>query len=156
MIRCVECGCSRLDSQGVGCALCGGAPAVGWEQCYIDEATKAKLLAHAAELKGLGLTVEEPGEPLQKDAGLVVGAVGLVIQVVETIRPGTFRELVLKLRDFAILKDQILRLRLDEPETISEILEGGGTEDANLDPAPKKSVVERKHAKGLKQKRHKT
>jgi hypothetical protein len=51
MIRCVQCGCSRLDSQGVGCALCGGAPAVGWEQCYIDEATKAKLLAHAAELK---------------------------------------------------------------------------------------------------------
>jgi hypothetical protein len=106
----------------MGCALCGGAPAVRWEQCYIDEDTKAKLLTHADELKALGLTLEEPGEPLQKDAGLVVGAVGLVIQVVETVRPGTFRELVLKLRDLAIPKEQILRLRLDEPENISKVL----------------------------------
>ena len=34
-----------------------------------DESTKAKLLANAEELKALGLTLEEPGEPLQKDGG---------------------------------------------------------------------------------------
>ena len=50
----------------MGCALCGGAPAVRWEQCYIDEDTKAKLLAHADELNALGLTLEEPGESLRK------------------------------------------------------------------------------------------
>jgi hypothetical protein len=120
-MRCLQCGCSRLDTRGMGCALCGGAPAVRWEQCYIDEGTKNKLLAHADELKVFGLTLEEPGEPLRKDAGLVVGAIGLVIQVVETVRPGTFRELVLKLRDLAIPKEQILRLRLDEPENISKV-----------------------------------
>ena len=127
----------------MGCALCGGAPAVGWEQCYIDEATKANLLAHADELQALGLTLEEPEKPLKKDVGLVVGSVGLVIQVVETIRPGTFRELVLKLRDLAIPKEQILRLRLDEPENISKILDEPPVKDAK---GKSKSAVRKKHS----------
>jgi len=140
-----------LDKQGMGCALCGGAAAVRWEQCYIDEGTKAKLLAHADELKALGLTLEEPGGPLKKDAGLVVGAVGLVIQVVETIRPGTFRELVLKLRDLAIPKEQILRLRLDEPENISKVLDEPPEKDGKGKP---KLAVRKKHgAKGKPSKR---
>jgi hypothetical protein len=59
MIRCIECGCSRLDAEGYKCALCGGAPGVRGEQCYINEDTKAKLLAHAEDLKDFGLAVEE-------------------------------------------------------------------------------------------------
>ena len=127
----------------MGCVLCGGAPAVGWEQCYIDEATKAKLLSHADELKALGLTLEEPGQLIKKDAGLVVGIVGLVIQVVETIRPGTFRELVLKLRNLAIPKAQILRLRLDEPENISKLLDEPQKKNGKRNP---KLAIRKKHA----------
>jgi hypothetical protein len=148
MIRCVKCGSSHFDAQGVGCVRCGGSPASRSEQCYIDEGTKAKLLAHADELKAQGLTLEEPEQPLKKDAGLVVGTVGLVIQVVETLRPGTFRDLVLKLQDLAIPKEQILRLRMDEPENISKVL------SEPPDKAKPKSAARKKHgAKGKPSKR---
>ena len=120
MLRCAICGCSRLDSNGVGCARCGGAPAVSWEQVHIDDETKAKLLAHADELKGFGVTLEKQ-QLLQKDAGTAMSAIGLALTVVESIHPGTLRSLVLFLRDLAIPEEQILRLRLDEPEKISKI-----------------------------------
>jgi hypothetical protein len=80
MIRCIECGCSRLDAEGYKCALCGGAPGVRGEQCYISDDTKAKLLAHAEYLKDFGLTVEEH-EALSKDAKTTIAAIGLVIQI---------------------------------------------------------------------------
>ena len=48
-------------------------------------------------------------------------AIGLALTVVESIHPGTLRSLVLFLRDLAIPEEQILRLRLDEPEKISKI-----------------------------------
>ena len=76
----------------------------------------------------------------------------MVIQVVETIRPGTFRELVLKLRDLAIPKEQILRLRLDEPENISKLLDESPEKDGKGKP---KSAVRKKHgAKGKPSKKH--
>jgi hypothetical protein len=120
MLRCAVCGCSRLDSHGVACARCGGAPAVSWEQVHIDDETKAKLLAHADELKSFGVTLEKQ-QLLQKDAGTTMTAIGLALTVVESIHPGTLRSLVLFLRDLAIPEEQILRLRLDEPEKISKI-----------------------------------
>jgi hypothetical protein len=122
MTRCVICGCSRYDPDGLGCALCGGAHGPRWEQVHIDDGTKAKLLAHADELKGFGVTLEQQ-QLLQKDAGLTMSAIGLGLGVVESIHPGTLRSLILFLRDLAIPQEQILRLRLDEPETISEILQ---------------------------------
>jgi len=39
------------------------------------------------------------------------------LRTVEAIRPGTLRDLVLFLREF-LPEDEILRLRLDEPELI--------------------------------------
>ncbi len=146
MMRCAICGCSRLDAQGLGCALCGAAPAVRWEQVHVNEETKAKLLAHAEELKKFGITLEQH-ELLQKDAGTKMTAIGLVLAVVDSLRSGVLHDLVLRLHDLAIPKEQILRLRLDEPETISEILEKGESQDAKLKPAPKKAVPKRKPAK---------
>src|SRR5712692_10921622 len=35
MIRCVVCRCSRLDSEGYKCALCGGAPGLRTEPCHV-------------------------------------------------------------------------------------------------------------------------
>lgn len=110
-----------MDSQGMGCARCGGPAAVPWEQLHCDEITKIKLLAHADELKALGVTLEEQ-QPLKKDAGLTVAGIALGLQIVESLSPGALRSLVLFLRDMAIPEEQILRLRLDEPENISEVL----------------------------------
>jgi hypothetical protein len=145
MMRCAICGCSRLDARGLGCALCGAAPAVRWEQVHVNEETKAKLLAHAEELKKFGITLEQH-ELLQKDAGTKMTAIGLVLAVVDSLRSGVLHDLVLKLHDLAIPKEQIQRLRLDEPETISEILERGGSENAKLNPAPSKPVARQKPA----------
>ncbi len=119
----------------MGCARCGGSPAVPWEQRYVNEDTKSKLLAHADELKTFGVTLEEPPQALKKDASLIVGTVGLVLQVVESIHPGTLRDLFLYLRDLAIPEEEILRLRLDEPEKVLDVLH----EQAPNDKAKKKS-----------------
>ncbi len=123
MIRCVKCGCSRLDSNGVKCALCGGPPGPRTERCYIAEDTKAKLLARAEELESLGVTLEE-SEILGKDAGTTLGAIGLVLQVAESLSPGILRRLIVYLRDIAISEQEILRLRLDEPEQVSKYYRG--------------------------------
>src|SRR5208282_3015438 len=90
-----------------------------------DEETKAKLLTHADELKGFGVTLEQQ-QLLQKDAGMTMSAIGLGLTVVESIHPGTLRSLILFLRDLAIPQEQILRLRLDEPENISKVLSDAG------------------------------
>jgi hypothetical protein len=121
MIRCVMCGSSRLDAEGVKCARCGGAPAVPWEQCHIDEETQAKLLAHAEDLKKFGVKVEQQ-QTVRKDAATVMAAVALGLQVVESFHPHVLRDLVLYLRDLAIPEEQIIRLRLEEPEKISQVL----------------------------------
>ncbi len=93
MTRCVLCGCSRLDSQGYKCARCGGSPGVRTEQCYINEDTKTKLLAHAEELKALGVILEE-----QQILGKAIGtaeAIGLALAVAESLHPGALRALIL-------------------------------------------------------------
>ncbi len=121
MVRCVTCGCSRFDSQGFACARCGGPHGPRWEQVHVNEETKAKLQAHADELKEFGITLEEQ-QLVQKDAGTTMGAIGLALAVVESVHPHALRDLILFLRDIAIPEEQILRLRLDEPEKISQIL----------------------------------
>jgi len=108
------------DDQGFGCALCGGSPSVRWEQCYINDDTKTNLLAHADELSTFGVTLQE-----QKSATKSVDkmeAIGLVLSIAESLHPGALRDLVLFLRDLLVPKEEILRLRLDEPEEISKIL----------------------------------
>ncbi len=70
------------------------------------------------ELKAFGVTLKEY-EPLQKDAGATLGVLGLALAVADSLDSGVLRKLVKYLRDLGISSDEILRLRLDEPEQIS-------------------------------------
>jgi hypothetical protein len=133
MIRCLECGCSRLDREGYKCDRCGGAPGLRSERCYISESTKATLLAHAEELKNFGVTLEEH-EIIEKSADTILGALGLGLAVADSLRHGTLKGLALFLRDKAIPEDEILRLRLDEPELILKYCR---MDKANDEVAPK-------------------
>jgi hypothetical protein len=156
MVRCAVCGCSRLDSQGVGCALCGGAPALRTERCYITEDTKAKLLASAEELKAFGVTIEEP-RSLQKGFHVDPLAVaGLVLQVADSLNSGVLRELVIFLRK-VISGEQILRLRFGEPEDVADALAAPSKAVAKAAPkterSPKKAVKKMKTIKKASKKK---
>lgn len=105
-----------MDSEGYKCALCGGSPGLRTERCYITDDTKEKLFAHAKELKEFGVTLEEY-ESLAKHVGALEGF-GIALAVAESFHPGTLRDLVRFLHDKAISENEILRLRLDEPEQI--------------------------------------
>lgn len=124
MFRCLVCGCSKFDSKGLNCALCGHALGLRCEQCYVTEGTKAKLLANSESLGTFGVTLEEH-RMLRKSVG-GLEAIGLVLAVADSLDSGVLRKLVLFLWGIAIPKEEILRLRLDEPEQISEILDSGG------------------------------
>jgi hypothetical protein len=89
------------------------------ERCYITEETQKKLLDNAEELSPFGLSLEQV-RPLQKDAGTTIAVIGLVVAVADSLRSdtGSLRRLVIFLRDLAIPEQEILRLRLDEPEQI--------------------------------------
>jgi hypothetical protein len=79
-------------------------------------------LAHAGDLKRFGISLEEQ-KLLQKSVdGVSVVALGLA--VAESLNGGILRKLILYLRDIAISESEILRLRLDEPENVSEVLKG--------------------------------
>jgi len=104
----------------MGCILCGGSPSVRSEQVHVTDETKIKLLAHADELKTYGVTVEEQ-TTFRKVFG-ALEAFGVGLAVADSLDHGVLRKLVLYLRDLAIPKDEILRLRLDEPEEISKLL----------------------------------
>jgi hypothetical protein len=67
-------------------------------------------------LKQFGVTLEEH-ETLGKSIDYVK-TVGLALAIANSLRPGILRDLVLFLRDKAIPDEEILRLRLDEPEQI--------------------------------------
>ena len=132
MYRCLKCGCSRTDARGfLSCVLCGAACGDRTEQCYVTDDTKAILLAHAEELKDFGLTLEQH-RLLAKDAKTTIAAIGLVIQIAHELRPGgMLRDLILYLHELAITRDEILRLRLTEPE-VSSILRLGPLRYSNL------------------------
>lgn len=119
-MRCIACGCSELDPEGYKCAQCGGAPGVRAEHCYVSEDTKAKLLAHTEELKKFGVIVEQQ-ELIGKSVDYV-GGIALALQVVDSLKSGVLRQLVGYLRDLVIPQEEILRLRLAEPEEISNLL----------------------------------
>jgi len=123
-MRCIACGCSRLDPKGYKCAECGGAPGPRHEQCYVSEETKATLRAHVEELRRYGVALEEY-EPLGKSADYK-GTIALALQIAESLRPGILRKLVGFLWELAIPHEEILRLRLDEPQNISRITSGIG------------------------------
>jgi hypothetical protein len=54
-----------------------------------------------------------------------MAAIGLVIQIAPQLQPGgVLRKLILYLHELAISRDEILRLRLTEPEEVDKILNG--------------------------------
>jgi hypothetical protein len=65
-MRCLACGCSRLDPAGYKCAECGGAPGPRHEQCYVSEETKTTLLAHAKELRRYGNRLRHSLRPIRR------------------------------------------------------------------------------------------
>jgi hypothetical protein len=88
------------------------------ERCYIKEETKKKLLDHADELAEFGIKLEE-SESLQKSADTGLAIAGLIIACADSFRDGVLGDLVCYLRDrLTIPEDDILKLRLDEPEKI--------------------------------------
>ena len=123
LFRCLKCGCSRTDDLGLlSCALCGAACGLRTEQCYVSDDTKTKLFAHADTLKSFGITLEEQ-HSLHKDAKTTMTAVGLGLTIARDLRQGgVLHDLILYLRELLISKDEILRLRLTEPEEVDRIL----------------------------------
>ena len=117
-MRCIACGCSKLDPKGYKCAQCGGAPGVRHERCYVSDDTIAKLLRHREELARYGVTLEEQ-QTIGKSADYL-SIIALALQVAESMQPGVLRSLLRYLRDLSIPHDEILRLRLAEPEEISD------------------------------------
>src|SRR5690242_10392371 len=101
MLRCLECGCSRFDARGMGCALCGKAHGPRWERCYIMAETQRTLLAHADALYQFGVTLRET-RPLQKDAGTTVSIIGLALAIADSLDDGVLRKLILYLRELGI------------------------------------------------------
>jgi hypothetical protein len=106
----------------MGCLLCGKAMGLRWEECYINEDTKAKLLAHSQELERRGITVEQE-HPHRKNADTTLAVIALVLGVADSLDHGVLRELVIYLhRELMIPRDEIIRLRLSEPEEVDEAL----------------------------------
>jgi hypothetical protein len=92
-------------------------------------------LTHTEELKTFGVTLEER-QTLEKGVG-GLEAFGIALAVADSLNDGVLRKLVLFLRDLAIPEEQILRLRLDEPERVSEVL--------SAEEPEKKRVARRSH-----------
>jgi hypothetical protein len=119
-LRCVVCGGSKPDSQGLNCARCGKAMGLRSERCYVTSETKLKLLPRSQELSKFGVSVTS-GASMEKRAGVqdAMNAIALVITVTEALRPGTLRDLVQYLRHKLLVPEEdILALRLDEPDEI--------------------------------------
>jgi hypothetical protein len=120
VIRCVMCGCSRWDSKGVGCVLCGGSPSVRDEQVHVGIATKSNLVADARQLENFGVTIREV-RCFRKVMGASETS-GVVLEFSEPFEPEILRDLVLHLDYLGIPKAEIFRLRLAEPEQIESAL----------------------------------
>jgi hypothetical protein len=109
-----------------GALVVADRPPLRGNQVHVSSETKTKLLAHADELKRFGVTLEmsEPLEKISDQIGFTTAdLICLSLAVGDSLHHGILRSLILFLRDLAIPEEQIIRLRLDEPETISEILQ---------------------------------
>lgn len=60
--------------------------------------------------------------PLKKDAGTTVSVIGLALAIADSLDDGVLRKLFLSLHDLGISRNEILRLRLSEPEDVDTIL----------------------------------
>jgi hypothetical protein len=111
-----------MDTGGVRCARCGGPLAVRSEQIHVNEDTNRKLLAHSDKLRTFEVILD-PQKPLGKTAEGTMAAAALVLHVADSLQHGVQRSLIHYLRDLTIPEEQILRLRLDDPEKISALIQ---------------------------------
>ena len=122
MIRCLICGSSKVDLEFAKCALCGAAAGLRDEQCYVADETRNALRSHAEELSAFGVKLEE--RKIVRKGVDAVGAIALALAVADSLDSGVLRKLVVYLRGLKIPQDEILCLRLAEPEAATDILDG--------------------------------
>jgi len=102
-------------------------------------------LAHAEELKGFGVRLEVDREQLKKGySAEILAGIHLVLYITEKVRPGTIRKLVRYLWHIGISKEEMPRLRLDEPEKILAYFEG---DKSGRQETPPKRRLDRKSAR---------
>jgi hypothetical protein len=87
----------------------------------VTEETKAKLRAHTDALRAFEITLEDQ-DLIRKSVG-AIEVMGLALAIADSLDKGILRKLVIYLSKLEIPKEEILRLRLDEPEVISVILD---------------------------------
>ncbi len=90
------------------------------ERCRVSDQTINKLLPHANSLENYGFRFSNESR-FEKNWHEKLGDVANVMLIVEVVRPGTVRDLVRLLKKIQIPHDEILRLRLDEPEVVTEL-----------------------------------
>jgi hypothetical protein len=137
-LRCLNCGSSRFDVQGLNCERCGKAHGLRNERCYITEETKETLLRNSSELAKFGIELEQR-RPLGKSADTVLAALILIVHCADSLEHGALRHLVQYLKKLRIEKEEILRLRLDEPEKILAFYDPGKSERTPSKPAREES-----------------
>jgi hypothetical protein len=99
--------------------MCGGSPAVRGEQVHVSFTAKANLLASEEELKRFGVTLERV-KLFIKPVAAPPQPPGLVLTVShDPFHSHELRELVDHLRYIGISEEELLRLRLGEPEDIT-------------------------------------
>ena len=92
------------------------------ERCWVSDETIISLLPHAKTLETFGFRFES-GERLEKSWADEVAGVAGAIYILETVRPGTVKYIVRLLKNLRIPYDEVIRLRLDEPDVVKDLYE---------------------------------
>ena len=123
-MRCLVCGSAKQEGgEWAGtfkCAKCGAAMGLRGERCWVSNHTIVRLLPHKKTLEELGFRFES-GDRLEKRSVDEIQAAAAAIYILETVRPGTVRDIVQYLKKLRIPYDEIIRLRLDEPEVVEDL-----------------------------------
>lgn len=92
------------------------------ERCWVSDKTIIRLLPHAKTLEKFGFQFKS-GERLEKRWADQVAGVAGAIYILEAVRPGTVQDIVRLLKNLRIPYDEIIRLRLDEPDVVKDFYE---------------------------------
>jgi hypothetical protein len=92
------------------------------ERCWVSDETINKLLPHAKTLEKYGFQFTSDNR-LEKNWAETAGGVAALMYIVDALRPGTLQEVVQFLKKTHIPYDEIIRLRLDEPEVVKKLSE---------------------------------
>ena len=124
--RCLVCGSSEQEGgEWAGCfkcAKCGAAMGVRSERCWVSDETINKMLPHAKTLEDYGFQFT-CDNGLDKSWAETTAGVAALMYIVDAVRPGTVQEVVQFLKRIHIPYDEIIRLRLDEPDLVKHLYE---------------------------------